>query len=199
MLRCNLGKCQLLHTVAHHWQEPRQEQWEQECLSQLFIRYNRHIGSNDTLHYIVQCSWTLKESSTYAETQHAAKSLAAVEPHPVNRSYNFMFLPTDNAAHGLGVAMPTTQLALTLHIQPARRHLCVRLCVQMVLPLGSEPSKRSGKDPKRDSEMYPIEGRRVTSQTGEVGVVRRSPDMGALRTALQVGCPHKSQVLPSSS
>lgn len=57
-----------------------------------------------------------------------------------------------------------------------------------MLPLGDEPSKRSGKDPKHDSDIYPIEGKRVTSQTGEVGVVRRSPDMDSLKTALQVRC-----------
>ena len=60
--------------------------------------------------------------------------------------------------------------------------------LQIVLPLGDEPSKRSGKDPKRDADIYPIEGKKVTSQTGEVGIVRRSPDMDSLKTALQVRC-----------
>ena len=55
-----------------------------------------------------------------------------------------------------------------------------------MLPLGDEASKRSGKDPSRDSELYPIEGKKITSQTGEVGIVRRSPDMDSLKTALQV-------------
>ena len=59
-------------------------------------------------------------------------------------------------------------------------------CLQIVLPLGDEPSKRSGKDPIRDSEIYPIEGKKITSQTGEVGIVRRSPDMDSLKEALQV-------------
>ena len=58
--------------------------------------------------------------------------------------------------------------------------------LQIVLPLGDEPNKRAGKNPKRDSEVYPIEGKTVTSQTGEIGIVRRSPDMEALKEALQV-------------
>ena len=63
---------------------------------------------------------------------------------------------------------------------------CIHKLLQIVLPLGDEPSKRSGKDPKRDSDIYPIKGKRVTSQTGEVGIVRRSPDMDSLKTGLQV-------------
>ena len=57
---------------------------------------------------------------------------------------------------------------------------------QIVLPLGCEASKRAGKDPTRDSEIYPIEGKKITSQTGEVGIVRRSPDMDSLKSALKV-------------
>lgn len=67
-----------------------------------------------------------------------------------------------------------------LHADTAIRHL------QIVLPLGDEPSKRSGKNPKQDSQNYPIEGKKITSQTGEVGIVRRSPDMDSLRKALKV-------------
>ena len=81
--------------------------------------------------------------------------------------------------------------AVTRHqsdvLQPCKLD-CVRELLQIVLPLGDEPSKRSGKDPKRDSDIYPLEGKRVTSQTGEVGIVRRSPDMDSLKTALQVMC-----------
>ena len=58
--------------------------------------------------------------------------------------------------------------------------------LQIVLSLGDEPSKRSGKNPKQDSDAYPIDGKRITSQTGEVGIVRRSPDMESLRKDLQV-------------
>lgn len=55
-----------------------------------------------------------------------------------------------------------------------------------MLPLEDEPGKRSGKNPKRDSELYPIEGRKITSQTGEVGIVRRAPDIETLKKDLQV-------------
>ena len=55
-----------------------------------------------------------------------------------------------------------------------------------MLPLGDEPSKRSGKNPKQDSQDYPIEGKKITSQTGEVGIMRRSPDMESLKEALKV-------------
>lgn len=55
-----------------------------------------------------------------------------------------------------------------------------------MLPLGDEPSKRSGKNPKQNSQEYPIEGKKITSQTGEVGIVRRSPDMDSLKTELKV-------------
>ena len=58
--------------------------------------------------------------------------------------------------------------------------------LQIVLPLEDAPSKRSGKNQKQDSQDYPIEGKRITSQTGEVGIVRRSPDMDSLKKALQV-------------
>ena len=57
---------------------------------------------------------------------------------------------------------------------------------QIVLPLGDEASKRAGKNPTRDSEIYPIDGKKITSQTGEVGIVRRSPDMDSLKSALKV-------------
>lgn len=60
------------------------------------------------------------------------------------------------------------------------------LASQIVLPLGDEPSKRSGKNPKQDSQAYPITGKKITSQTGEVGIVRRSPDMDALKKELKV-------------
>lgn len=60
------------------------------------------------------------------------------------------------------------------------------LVLQIVLPLGDEPSKRSGKNPKQDSQAYPITGKKITSQTGEVGIVRRSPDMDALKQELKV-------------
>ncbi len=60
------------------------------------------------------------------------------------------------------------------------------MLAQIVLPLGEEASKRAGKNPTRDSEIYPIEGKKITSQTGEVGIVRRSPDMDSLKSALQV-------------
>lgn len=62
---------------------------------------------------------------------------------------------------------------------------CLMLA-QIVLPLGEEASKRAGKNPTRDSEIYPIEGKKITSQTGEVGIVRRSPDMDSLKSALKV-------------
>lgn len=55
-----------------------------------------------------------------------------------------------------------------------------------MLPLESEPSKRSGKNPKHDTKAYPIEGKKITSQTGEVGIVRRAPDLQALKKDLQV-------------
>ncbi len=60
------------------------------------------------------------------------------------------------------------------------------MLAQIVLPLGDEASKRAGKNPMRDSEIYPIEGKKITSQTGEVGIVRRSPDMDSLKSALKV-------------
>ena len=60
------------------------------------------------------------------------------------------------------------------------------LALQIVLPLGDEPSKRAGKNPKQDSQAYPITGKKITSQTGEVGIVRRSPDMDALKKELKV-------------
>ena len=62
--------------------------------------------------------------------------------------------------------------------------------LQIVLPLEEEPCKRSGKDPKQDSESYPIEGRKITSQTGEIGIVRREPDLQTLKKDLQVCAVH---------
>lgn len=59
-----------------------------------------------------------------------------------------------------------------------------------MLPLEEEPCKRSGKDPKQDSESYPIEGRKITSQTGEIGIVRREPDLQTLKKDLQVRAVH---------
>lgn len=58
--------------------------------------------------------------------------------------------------------------------------------LQIVLPLEDEPSKRSGKNPQQDSEAYPIEGEKITSQTGEIGIVRRAPDLQTLKKDLQV-------------
>ena len=55
-----------------------------------------------------------------------------------------------------------------------------------MLPLGDEPSKRAGKSPKQASQDFPIEGKKITSQTGEVGIVRRSPDMDSLKKELKV-------------
>lgn len=62
-----------------------------------------------------------------------------------------------------------------------------------MLPLGDEPSKRSGKNPKQDSQAYPITGKKIISQTGEVGIVRRSPDMDALKKELKVS--HASDLI----
>ena len=58
--------------------------------------------------------------------------------------------------------------------------------LQIVLPLEDEPSKRSGKNPQQDSAAYPIEGEKITSQTGEIGIVRRAPDLQTLKKDLQV-------------
>lgn len=66
------------------------------------------------------------------------------------------------------------------------KDILLLLVMQIVLPLGDEPSKRAGKNPKQASEEYPIEGKKITSQTGEVGIVRRRPDMDALKEDLQV-------------
>ncbi len=82
----------------------------------------------------------------------------------------------------------------------ASLHITACLMVaQIVLPLGDEASKRAGKNPKRDSEIYPIEGKKITSQTGEVGIVRRSPDMDSLKSALKVWlaiASHKKRLDP---
>ncbi|KAL3135323.1 hypothetical protein ABBQ32_007517 [Trebouxia sp. C0010 RCD-2024] len=74
---------------------------------------------------------------------------------------------------------------LEIKLQDVLYETVVEVDEQIVLPLGDEPSKRSGKNPKQDSQDYPIKGKRITSQTGEVGIVRHSPDMDSLRKALQ--------------
>ena len=95
-------------------------------------------------------------------------------------------------AESWSVTQPTATRLLLQDKQPGVLLPCksdsIHEMLQIVLPLGDEPSKRSGKDPKRDSDIYPLEGKKVTSQTGEVGIVRRSPDMDSLKTALQVRC-----------
>ena len=87
--------------------------------------------------------------------------------------------------YGLGCSLG---FRLLLCFVTGQHHIFIQAgCgLQIVLPLGDEPNKRAGKNPKRDSGVYPIEGKTVTSQTGEVGIVRRSPDMEALKEALQV-------------
>ena len=47
-------------------------------------------------------------------------------------------------------------------------------------------TRRNGKDPAKDSEANPMEGRRLTTVTGEVVCIRRAPDLDALRTELRV-------------
>ena len=58
--------------------------------------------------------------------------------------------------------------------------------MQVVLPLGKEPGKRAGQQPERDSQAFPLKGEIVECVTGESVVVRRKPDLDALRQALQV-------------
>ncbi|DBA91131.1 hypothetical protein WJX77_000744 [Trebouxia sp. C0004] len=74
---------------------------------------------------------------------------------------------------------------LEIKLQDVLYESVVEVDEQIVLPLGDEASKRAGKNPTRDSEIYPIEGKKITSQTGEVGIVRRSPDMDSLKSALK--------------
>ena len=81
-----------------------------------------------------------------------------------------------------------TALCFTLHMHLDNKvhAYTVVSFLQIVLPLENDPSKRSGKNPKQDSQDYPIEGKKITSQTGEVGIVRRSPDMDSLTNELKV-------------
>lgn len=56
---------------------------------------------------------------------------------------------------------------------------------QVVLPLGDTPGTRAGRDPAGDSERHPLGGTPATATTGEAVVVRRAPDLPALRRDLQ--------------
>eukprot|EP00983_Pelagomonas_calceolata_P125132 1161185-Pelagomonas_calceolata.AAC.2 len=58
----------------------------------------------------------------------------------------------------------------------------------VVLPLGSEPSARNGKDAARNAKMYRQSGPEKKGVTGEVVCVRKAPDLEALTQQLQVGC-----------
>ncbi len=55
-----------------------------------------------------------------------------------------------------------------------------------MLPLGKEAGKRAGQQPEKDSQAFPLKGEIVECVTGESVVVRRKPDLDALRQALQV-------------
>ncbi|PRW57398.1 5-oxoprolinase [Chlorella sorokiniana] len=56
---------------------------------------------------------------------------------------------------------------------------------QVVLPLGDAPSTRAGRDPAGDSQRHPLQGSPATAVTGEAVVVRKAPDLEALRGELQ--------------
>ena len=70
-------------------------------------------------------------------------------------------------------------------------------CIAFLPSLHAEPAlgteqpecrlvgRRNGKDPAKDSKANPMDGRRVTTVTGEVVCVRRAPDLDALRKELQ--------------
>lgn len=57
---------------------------------------------------------------------------------------------------------------------------------QVVLPLGSTPSRRAGKDPHSASVLYPIPGNSVVATTGEELVVRKAPDVALVKNNLQM-------------
>lgn len=58
-------------------------------------------------------------------------------------------------------------------------------CLQVILPLGKEPSRRSGMNPVADSEQQPEVGKAIESITGETVVVRKRPDMDTVKKDLQ--------------
>lgn len=45
--------------------------------------------------------------------------------------------------------------------------------------------RRAGRDPAGDSQRHPLQGTPATAVTGEAVVVRRAPDLEALRGELQ--------------
>ena len=55
-----------------------------------------------------------------------------------------------------------------------------------MLPLGKQSGKRAGQQPEKDAQAFPLKGDIVECVTGESVVVRRKPDLDALRQALQV-------------
>ena len=90
------------------------------------------------------------------------------------------------AEQHLSLILTVLCFTLHMHLDNKMHAYTVVSFLQIVLPLGDAPSKRSGKNPKQDSQDYPIEGKKITSQTGEVGIVRRSPDMDSLTNELKV-------------
>lgn len=56
---------------------------------------------------------------------------------------------------------------------------------EVILPLGAEPDRRSGKHPQEDEKTYAPEGERKESVTGEMVCVRHTVDLNALRKDLK--------------
>ncbi|CAK0741638.1 hypothetical protein CVIRNUC_001340 [Coccomyxa viridis] len=56
---------------------------------------------------------------------------------------------------------------------------------QVILPLGSKPDKRAGKDPEGDSKDFPPGGKCVEGVTGELLCIRKPPEPETVRRDLQ--------------
>ena len=66
------------------------------------------------------------------------------------------------------------------------------MCVpQVVLPLGDEPDKRSGKRPKLDKEAHPEKGRLAEGVTGETVAIRKAPDLEAIKRDLKASLTYR--------
>lgn len=56
-----------------------------------------------------------------------------------------------------------------------------RHAMQVILPLGSKPDKRAGKDPEGDSKDFPPGGKCVEGVTGELLCIRKPPEPETVR------------------
>lgn len=57
--------------------------------------------------------------------------------------------------------------------------------LQVIIPLGDTPDRRSGRDPQQDARDHPIKGEIRECLTGEHVCIRKAPDLQQLKKDLE--------------